>query len=462
VIPAGRQVQPEPKERVLSSHPDSTPRPLSAGRSGALSGRLKPPGDKSISHRAFILGLLSVGRTGIEGLLEGDDVLRTAAACRALGARIVRHAEGRWSVDGPGLGSLLAPRDTLDFGNAGTGSRLMMGVVAGHDVTATFDGDASLRKRPMRRILDPLTLMGAEVLSQGEGGRCPIVLKGASAPAPIEYRTPVASAQIKSAVLLAGLNAPGLTTVIETEASRDHTEKMLVHFGAQARVEPFGEAGRKITLQGRPELRPAPVVVPADPSSAAFPLVAALIVPGSDIVIEGVMTNPLRTGLMTTLLEMGAAIELQNIRTEGGEEVADLRVRASRLTGVDVPAARAPSMIDEYPILAVAAAFAEGVTRMRGLHELRVKESDRLAAVAAGLAANGVEARIEGDDLLVQGGAVKGGGMVATHLDHRIAMSFLVMGLAAGNPVTVDDETMIATSFPTFRPLMERLGARFS
>ena len=462
MIPAGRQVQPEPKERVLSSHPDSTPRPLSAGRSGALSGRLKPPGDKSISHRAFILGLLAVGRTGIEGLLEGDDVLRTAAACQALGARIVRHAEGRWSVDGMGLGSLLAPRETLDFGNAGTGSRLMMGVVAGHDVTATFDGDASLRKRPMRRILDPLTLMGAEVLSQGEGGRCPIVLKGAAAPAPIEYRTPVASAQIKSAVLLAGLNAPGLTTVIETEASRDHTEKMLVHFGAQARVEPFGEAGRKITLQGRPELRPAPVVVPADPSSAAFPLVAALIVPGSDIVIEGVMTNPLRTGLMTTLLEMGAAIELQNIRTEGGEEVADLRARASRLTGVDVPAARAPSMIDEYPILAVAAAFAEGETRMRGLHELRVKESDRLAAVAAGLAANGVEARIEGDDLIVQGGAVKGGGMVATHLDHRIAMSFLVMGLAARNAVTVDDETMIATSFPTFRPLMERLGARFS
>lgn len=314
----------------------------------------------------------------------------------------------------------------------------------------------------MRRILDPLTQMGAEVLSQAEGGRCPIALKGAGAPAPIEYRTPVASAQIKSAVLLAGLNAPGVTTVIETEASRDHTEKMFAHFGAQVLVEPFGATGRKIMLQGRPELRPAPVVVPADPSSAAFPLVAALIVPGSDVTIEGVMTNPLRTGLVTTLLEMGARIEMLNVRIEGGEEVADLRVRASRLHGVDVPAARAPSMIDEYPILAVAAAFAQGETRMRGLHELRVKESDRLAAVAAGLAANGVAQRIEGDDLIVQGGAVRGGGMVATHLDHRIAMSFLVMGLAAQNAVSVDDETMIATSFPTFRPLMERLGARFA
>lgn len=446
----------------MSSHSDSPRRPLSAGRSGPLSGSLKPPGDKSISHRAFILGLLCVGRTEIEGLLEGDDVLRTGAACRALGARIERHDEGRWSVDGMGLGALLQPRETLDFGNAGTGSRLMMGVVAGHDVTATFDGDASLRKRPMRRILDPLTLMGAEVLSQAEGGRCPIVLKGTGAPTPIEYRTPVASAQIKSAVLLAGLNSPGRTTLIETEASRDHTEKMFAHFGAAIHVEPHGAAGRKIVLEGRPELRPAPVIVPADPSSAAFPLVAALIVPGSDIVIEGMMTNPLRTGLLTTLLDMGADIEILNRRVEGGEEVADLRVRASRLTGVDVPADRAPAMIDEYPILAVAAAFAEGETRMRGLHELRVKESDRLAAVAAGLAVNGVDHAIEGDDLIVRGGLVRGGGMVETHLDHRIAMSFLVMGLAASHAVAVDDESMIATSFPTFRPLMERLGARFA
>jgi len=340
----------------------------------------------------------------------------------------------------------------------------MMGVVGGHAVTATFDGDASLRKRPMRRILDPLALMGAQVLSQAEGGRCPIVLRGTSEPAPIVYRTPVASAQIKSAVLLAGLNAPGATTVIESEASRDHTEKMLRHFGAEVEVSAEGEAGRKITLKGRPELRPNAVVVPADPSSAAFPLVAALITPGSDIVIDGVMMNPLRTGLLTSLLEMGARIEIIDQRLEGGEDVADLRVRASALRGVDVPAARAPSMIDEYPVLAVAAAFAQGETRMRGLQELRVKESDRLAAVAAGLAAAGVEHAIDGDDLLVSGGAgaVRGGGLVATHLDHRIAMSFLTMGLASERAMGIDDSSMIATSFPVFRALMEQLGAQFA
>ncbi|MBV8662346.1 MAG: 3-phosphoshikimate 1-carboxyvinyltransferase, partial [Hyphomicrobiales bacterium] len=336
----------------------------------------------------------------------------------------------------------------------------MMGVVGGNGVTATFDGDASLRKRPMRRILDPLTLMGAEVVAQVEGGRCPITLKGANEPAPIVYRTPVASAQIKSAVLLAGLNARGETTVIETEASRDHTEKMLAHFGAQVRVVEEGE-GRRITLVGQPELRPRPVVVPADPSSAAFPIVAALITPGSDVVVEGVMMNPLRTGLITTLMEMGGRIEILDRRTEGGEDVADLRVQASELKGVDVPKARAPSMIDEYPILAVAAAFATGETRMNGLHELRVKESDRLAAVAAGLAAAGVEHEIVGDDLLVRGGEVAGGGLVATHLDHRIAMSFLVMGMASRAPMTVDDAAMIATSFPNFRALMEGLGAKF-
>jgi 3-phosphoshikimate 1-carboxyvinyltransferase len=448
---------------VLSNSSEAAA-PLSSRRGGALKGRVRPPGDKSISHRALIFGLLCQGVTDIKGLLEGDDVMRTGEACRALGARIGRTGEGEWRVAGMGVGALLAPTHPLDFGNAGTGSRLMMGVVGGHAVTATFDGDASLRKRPMRRILDPLALMGAQVLAQAEGGRCPIVLKGTGEPAPIVYRTPVASAQIKSAVLLAGLNAPGDTTVIETEASRDHTEKMLVHFGAEVAVAPEGAAGRRITLKGRPELRPRPVVVPADPSSAAFPMVAALIAPGSDIVIEGVMMNPLRTGLLTTLVEMGARIDVLDRRVEGGEDVADLRVRAGPLRGVDVPAARAPSMIDEYPILAVAAAFAQGETRMRGLHELRVKESDRLAAVAAGLAAAGVAHAVEGDDLIVRGGdgAVRGGGLVETHLDHRIAMSFLAMGLASDRPMAVDDSRMIATSFPAFRALMERLGAQFA
>jgi 3-phosphoshikimate 1-carboxyvinyltransferase len=424
---------------------------------------VRPPGDKSISHRAFIFGLLTRGRTEISGLLEGEDVLRTGEACGALGARLERLAPGRWRVDGLGVGSILAPERLLDFGNAGTGSRLMMGVVGGHGVTASFDGDASLRKRPMRRILDPLSIMGAEVLAEAEGGRCPILLRGTSEPAPIVYRTPVASAQIKSAVLLAALNSPGETTVIEREASRDHTEKMLIHFDADVSVAPEGEAGRRIILKGRPELRPAPVVVPADPSSAAFPIVAALIAPGSEVLVEGVMMNPLRAGLLTTLIEMGGRIEILERRTEGGEDVADLRVRTSALRGVDVPASRAPSMIDEYPILAVAAAHAIGETRMRGLHELRVKESDRLTAVAAGLRAAGVERAIEGDDLIVQGrGEAPGGGLVATHLDHRIAMSFLVMGLASRKPMAVDDSRMIATSFPAFRPLMESLGARFA
>jgi 3-phosphoshikimate 1-carboxyvinyltransferase len=434
--------------------------PLSAMRAKPLKGRVRPPGDKSISHRAFLFGLLTCGETNVDGLLEGDDVLRTGKACEALGAVIERLSPGTWRIRGPGLGALLAPRETLDFGNAGTGSRLMMGVVGGHGVTATFDGDASLRKRPMRRILDPLRLMGAQVLSEAEGGRCPIVLKGARDPAPIEYRTPVASAQIKSAVLFAGLNAPGVTTVIEREASRDHTEKMLAHFGAEVTVTPEGE-GRRIALVGRPELRPSRVVVPADPSSAAFPIVAALIVPGSEIVVEGVMMNPLRTGLLKTLIEMGADVEPLDKRLEGGEEVADLRVRASALSAVDVPAARAPSMIDEYPILAVAAAFASGATRMRGLSELRVKESDRLAAVAAGLKAGGVACAIDGDDLIVEGGKPRGGGLVATQMDHRIAMSFIVMGLAAHEPMAIDDVSMIATSFPEFRPTMEWLGAQF-
>ena len=432
---------------------------MSSRPAGPLSGRVRVPGDKSISHRALIVGCLSIGETRVENLLEGEDVLRTADAVRALGGRAVREGEGRWRVVGTGIGGLAEPAGLLDFGNAGTGSRLMMGVVGSHPITATFDGDASLRKRPMRRILDPLTRMGTEVLAEAEGGRVPLTLRGPRETIPITYETPAPSAQIKSAVLLAGLNSPGVTTVVEREATRDHTERMLAHAGAEIRVESEG-AGRRIALRGQPELRARDIVVPADPSSAAFPLVAALIVPGSRVTIEAVMTNPLRTGLLTTLLEMGAEVTLANRRDLGGEEVADLDIVAGPLKGVDVPAERAPSMIDEYPILAVAAAFATGETRMRGLAELRVKESDRLAAVAAGLAATGVPHRIEGDDLIVEGlgGKVVGGGPVATELDHRIAMAFLVMGLAARDGVSVDDGTMIATSFPGFPPLIQSLG----
>lgn len=435
-------------------------RPMRATRAGAVKGTCTVPGDKSISHRALILGLLAVGETRVSGLLEGEDVLRTADAARALGATVEHLGPGDWRVLGMGVGTLLEPRGTLDFGNAGTGSRLMMGVIGGHPITATIDGDASLRKRPMGRILDPLQRMGVEVLSAAEGNRCPLTIRGAKDCIPIEYTTPVASAQIKSAVLFCGLNAPGETTVIENEASRDHTEKMLAYFGAEVRSEKHGLHGRRITLKGRPELSPRPIVVPADPSSAAFPIVAALIVPGSDIVVRSVMMNPLRIGLITTLKEMGAEITELERRVEGGEEVADLRVRHSALTGVNVPAERAPSMIDEYPVLAVAAAFASGETRMHGLQELRVKESDRLQAVADGLTANGVEHRIVEDDLIVlgHGRPAAGGGLVATHMDHRIAMSFLVMGMASEKPVSVDDTAFIATSFPDFVPLMTRLG----
>jgi 3-phosphoshikimate 1-carboxyvinyltransferase len=437
--------------------------PLTARPSGPLRGRLRVPGDKSISHRALIFGALAVGETRIEGLLEGEDVLNTAKVMRALGARVERTGEGCWSVRGVGVAGFAAPQETLDFGNSGTGCRLVMGAVAGCPIAATFDGDASLRKRPMRRVLDPLERIGVRVLSIAEGGRLPVTLQGARDPIPIVYEPPAASAQLKSAVLLAGLAAPGETVVIEKEATRDHTERMLKHFGAQITVVPEGAHGRRIVLKGQPELVPAPVRVPADPSSAAFPLVAALIVPGSDIVIEGVMTNPLRTGLFLTLREMGADIVEENKREEGGEEVADLRVRASSLKAVDVPAARAPSMIDEYPVLAVAASFAKGSTRMRGLHELRVKESDRLAATAALLAVNGIEAEIAGDDLIVHGSArPAGGGLVATHMDHRLAMSALVLGLATQRPVQVDDASFIATSFPGFVTLMQGLGADFS
>lgn len=436
------------------------PTPVAARAKGPLSGRVRVPGDKSISHRSLIFGLLAIGETRIAGLLEGDDVMRTAEAARALGAMVHHDGPGAWRVQGVGVGGLREPAGVLDFGNAGTGSRLMMGVCGAHPITTTFDGDASLRKRPMRRILDPLELMGASVVSQREGGRVPLTIRGPKEAVPIIYRPPVASAQIKSAVLLAGLAAPGETTVIESEATRDHTEKMLAHFGAEVSVSPEGEHGRRIVLKGQPELQAQPIVVPADPSSAAFPLVAALVVPGSDLIIESVMTNPLRSGLLTTLREMGADITIESESNEGGESVATLRVRASGLRGVTVPPERAPSLIDEYPVLAVAAAFATGTTRMRGLQELRVKESDRLAAVAAGLEAAGVTCHIDGDDLVVEGcsGNVAGGGVVATHLDHRIAMSFLVMGLATREPIQVDDGAMIATSFPSFVPLMTGLG----
>ncbi len=420
------------------------------------------PGDKSISHRALILGALTVGETRILGLLEGEDVINTGRAMRALGATVERRGEGAWHVRGVGVGGFAEPASTLDFGNSGTGCRLVMGAVAGCPVAATFDGDASLRKRPMRRLLDPLERIGARVMATGEGGRLPMTLQGARDPMPIIYEPPVASAQLKSAVLLAGLAAPGETTVIEAQATRDHTERMLSHFGAELRSETSGAHGRRVVLRGQPELVAASIAVPADPSSAAFPLVAALIVPRSELVLEGVMMNPLRTGLFTTLAEMGAQIEIVSRTTEGGEEIADLRLRAGELRGVSVPAERAPSMIDEYPILAVAASFANGTTRMRGLKELRVKESDRLQATADMLRVNGVEAEIEGDDLIVHGrGRVPGGARVATHMDHRIAMSALVMGLAAEKPVMVDDSAFIATSFPGFVPLMQGLGADF-
>jgi 3-phosphoshikimate 1-carboxyvinyltransferase len=442
---------------------DQTIAPLAARRSAGLKGRVRVPGDKSISHRALILGALTVGETRIEGLLEGEDVINTGKAMRALGADVARVGEGAWRVHGVGVAGFAQPAKPLDFGNSGTGCRLVIGAVAGCPITATFDGDASLRSRPQRRVLDPLERMGARAISIAEGGRLPLTLQGARDPIPIVYAPPAASAQLKSAVLLAGLAAPGETVVTEAEATRDHTERMLRHFGADVRVQHEGAHGRRITLKGQPELVPAPIVVPADPSSAAFPLVAALIVPGSDIVLEGVMTNVTRTGLFTTLREMGATIEELDRRLEGGEDVADLRVRTSSLKGVEVPPERAPFMIDEYLVLGVAAAFAEGVTRMRGLKELRVKESDRLAATADMLRVNGVAVEIEGDDLIVHGkGRALGGGLVKTHMDHRIAMSALVMGLAAEKPVHVDDTAFIATSFPGFVEMMRRIGGELS
>jgi 3-phosphoshikimate 1-carboxyvinyltransferase len=442
---------------------NQTVSPLAARRSGPLIGRTRVPGDKSMSHRALILSAMTVGETAIIGLLEGEDVINTGKAMRALGASVERVGPGNWRVNGVGVAGFAEPSEPLDFGNSGTGCRLVIGAVAGCPITATFDGDASLRSRPMKRVLDPLERMGARALNVADGGRLPLTLAGARDPIPIIYEPPAASAQLKSAVLLAGLAAPGETVVIEAEATRDHTERMLRHFGADVRVENVGAHGRRVTLRGQPELNPAAVTVPADPSSAAFPLVAGLIVPGSDIVLDGVMLNPLRTGLFATLREMGATIEELDRRDEGGEDVADLRIRFAPMRGVEVPPERAPSMIDEYLVLAVAAAFAEGTTRMRGLKELRVKESDRLAATADMLRVNGVNLEIEGDDLIVHGnGRVSGGGLVATHMDHRIAMSALVMGLASEKPVKVDDTAFIQTSFPGFIEMMRQMGGDLS
>jgi 3-phosphoshikimate 1-carboxyvinyltransferase len=433
--------------------------PLTAHPKGPLQGRARPPGDKSISHRALMLGAAAIGETTISGLLEGEDVLGTAAALRRLGADIERRPDGTWRVRGRGTGGLSEPDDVLDLGNSGTSARLLLGLMASHDMTVFVTGDASLRRRPMRRVIEPLELMGASFDARA-GGRLPMMMRGAALPVPIRYRLPVASAQVKSAILLAALNTPGTTTVLEPAPTRDHTERMLRHLGADIDVRDTSE-GREIELTGCPELVGSPIAVPADPSSAAFPLVAALTVPGSAVTMTGVGLNPLRIGLFHTLHEMGAALDIANLRTECGEPVADLTARHSDLKGVTVPPARAPAMIDEYPILAVAAACAEGETRMEGLSELRVKESDRLAVMEQGLCACGVDARADGDTLIVRGTGKppKGGAAIAVHLDHRIAMSFLVLGQVSAQPIAVDDAAAIATSFPNFVPLMTGLGA---
>ncbi len=444
----------------MTSPASALSRPLVVCRPNApLAGTARVPGDKSISHRALMFAGLAEGETRIEGLLEGEDVLRTAAAMRALGAEVARQGDGSWQVRGRGLGRLSEPEDVLDMGNSGTAARLLAGVLASHPIVSVMTGDASLRRRPMQRVIGPLERTGA-VFTARSGGRLPLCIRGSGSPAPVSWRLEVASAQVKSAILLAGLNADGETVVEEPVPTRDHSENMLRHFGAAVSVERAG-AGRIVRLQGRPSLVARDVTVPSDPSSAAFPLVAALLVPGSAITIEAVGLNPLRTGLFTTLIEMGAELAVANGRTEGGELVGDLSVRAGRLRGVVVPPERASSMIDEYPVLAVAAAFADGDTRLCGLGELRVKESDRLAATVALLQANGVPVRVEDDDMIVTGGSSGdlGGGRVQTLMDHRLAMSAVVMGLAARHPVTVDDVGYVGTSFPGFGGLMNRLGA---
>ena len=444
----------------MSGH--GTPLPMTSRRSGPLRGEAHVPGDKSISHRALILGALAVGETRITGLLEGDDVLGTAAAMRAFGAQVERLGEGDWRIHGVGVGGFAEPENVIDCGNAGTGVRLIIGAMATSPITATFTGDASLRSRPMARITDPIALFGARAYGRS-GGRLPMTIVGARDPVPVRYTTPMPSAQVKSAVLLAGLNAPGETVVIEREPTRDHTERMLAGFGAEVTVADSPE-GRVITLTGQPELTPQTLAVPRDPSSAAFPVCAALIVEGSDVLVPNIGLNPTRAGLFDTLREMGADLAFENPREEGGEPVADLRARYSPdMKGIRVPPERAASMIDEYPVLAVVAAFATGKTEMVGVNELRVKERDRIDAMARGLEANGVTVEEGPDFLVVHGlgpGGMPGGGTAAARLDHRIAMSFMVAGLAARNPVSVDDGAPIATSFPGFEPLMAALGGR--
>lgn len=428
---------------------------------GGLRGSVTVPGDKSISHRALMFSALAVGQSRVEGLLEGEDVLATAGALRAMGARIVRAEDGVWHIEGVGVGGLLQPEGALDMGNSGTSTRLLMGLLASHDLTATFIGDASLSKRPMGRVIDPLSLLGAE-FTASPGGRLPLVMRGLVPAVPIEYRLPVASAQVKSAVLLAGLNTPGITRVIEPEATRDHSERMLAGFGADLTVETDAAGARIISVRGEAELRAQHVSVPGDPSSAAFPIVAALIVPGSDVTVTGVGINPTRIGLLALLKAMGGDITLLNERNEGGEPVADIRVRASALTGVENDPADAPSMIDEFPIAFVAAAMAKGRSVFRGLSELRVKESDRIAVMAEGLRRIGARVEETGDGLVVEGAGgepLTGGGPIATHLDHRIAMSFAVAGLASRNGVEIDDMRPVATSFPGFVDLLKALGA---
>ncbi|MEM6678271.1 MAG: 3-phosphoshikimate 1-carboxyvinyltransferase [Pseudomonadota bacterium] len=439
----------------------TTPTPATIHATGPLRGEAVVPGDKSVSHRALILGALAVGETTVEGLLEGEDVLRTADAMRAFGATVLRTGPGDWRIHGLGVGGLMEPAEVIDYGNAGTGVRLAMGMMATCPITATFTGDASLRRRPMGRILDPLALFGARAMGR-QGGLLPLTLTGAGEPVPVTYRLPVPSAQVKSAVLLAGLNAPGETVVIEHEATRDHSERMLRAFGAEIVVED-SEEGQAIRLTGQPELRPSHVVVPRDPSSAAFPVAAALIAPGSEVLVPGICLNPTRDGFYRTLAEMGADVLHENARDASGEPVADLRVRhTGALRGVEVPPDRAPSMIDEYPVLACLAAYAEGDTVMRGIGELRVKESDRIAAVVTGLKVCGVAVTEHEDGMTVHGRGpegVPGGGTVATLLDHRIAMSFACFALGARTGVTLDDTAPIGTSFPDFIPLFDRLGA---